>query len=265
MTDRPLSLSTPMILALNRGQKTEHRTTLTFRQADGSSALADPESEIVSLNEGVDWQYGRCHQKTGDAIRGPLEIGAAVGDRLWIREDWQTVKEIENKSAAEVVDFYRRKLKASERVNAAPRIPILYPADPRDSSAPSTSTREFGRVRAHRTLPREGSRFTLVVTDIKIDRLQSLSEEEAAAEGVERTTWSGSMAARDYRHDNAWFESSSGDGRHQKMTSHEPAESVLRRSYETLWNSSHKEAPWKANPWVVTRRFSLARSNIDAL
>jgi hypothetical protein len=74
-------------------------------------------------------------------------------------------------------------------------------------------------------MPKEHSRFTLVVTDVKREPLQDISNADATAEGV---------------------------------TGNRP-----REAFETLWKSINGAASWDANPDVIATSFRLIRANVD--
>lgn len=67
---------------------------------------------------------------------------------------------------------------------------------------------------------RELSRITLEITDVSVERLQDISEDDAKAEGVE---W-GALS-------------------HAGMT-------TARDAFSTLWNGINGAGAWAANPWV---------------
>lgn len=93
-------------------------------------------------------------------------------------------------------------------------------------------------------MPRWASRLTLTVTDVRVQRLQEISEEDARAEGVPTTT-----AEHTFR-----------------KVFRDPAERAAERlaRFADLWNSLHGPAAWDANPWVVALTFTAERRNIGA-
>ena len=93
-------------------------------------------------------------------------------------------------------------------------------------------------------MPRVASRFTLIVDDVRIERLRSISGHDSRCEGVERE-------GRDWK-------DYSGAGM-PCLSAHE--------SYATLWNSLHaaEGERWQDNPEIVALTFRVERSNIDQL
>jgi len=79
-------------------------------------------------------------------------------------------------------------------------------------------------------MPRWASRTTLEITEIRAQRLQDISEEDAIAEGIQRISYDGLSGWKDY------------------VTGF-PLD-CPRASYGTLWESIHGKGAWAANQWV---------------
>ncbi|MBN9272841.1 MAG: hypothetical protein J0J15_21885, partial [Mesorhizobium sp.] len=97
-------------------------------------------------------------------------------------------------------------------------------------------------------LPRWASRLTLTVTDVRVQRLQDISEEDAQAEGCIKLKVTGRAAE---------FTGS------QYLGLHWPS---CRAWYRDLWDSLNvaRGFGWDANPWVVAVTFAVAHRNIDS-
>lgn len=82
-------------------------------------------------------------------------------------------------------------------------------------------------------MPRWASRLTLTVTDVRVERLQDISEADAIAEGMD-----------------------------EPATQHfgDPV-----KAFSALWNSLGRtdETAWDANPWVSAVSFTVSKHNID--
>ncbi len=89
-------------------------------------------------------------------------------------------------------------------------------------------------------MPRWAARITLEVSDVRVERLQAISEADAKAEGV------GSI-----------FERFPSMGRDQRLPSGIVcAEEPHRAAFEFLWDElNEKRAPWASNPWVWAIKF----------
>ena len=143
-----------------------------------------------------------------------------AGDRLWVRETWAAA--------------------------AWPLagIPARGEADIQYAADGVTSTDKDGRWRPSIFLPRWASRITLEVTGVRVERLQTITEEDVAAEGTP-----GMVAGRYQCHD------CNGRGRNVTWPSGCPrcegkgtnAVGHFRR----LWDQINGErAPWASNPWI---------------
>jgi hypothetical protein len=89
-------------------------------------------------------------------------------------------------------------------------------------------------------MPRWASRLTLEVTDVRVQRLQDISEEDATAEGVIFDADEGAHRV---------------DGVALPRADHPNHATIgwvsARRAFEHLWDSINaKRAPWDSNPWV---------------
>ncbi|MDO9474469.1 MAG: hypothetical protein Q7J28_15580, partial [Caulobacter sp.] len=96
--------------------------------------------------------------------------------------------------------------------------------------------------------PRWASRLTLEITDVRVERLQAISEADALAEGVR--------------------EPSLGD---LFMVGPDGAGDVLRTKapplvlWQFLWRQINGDDSWRANPWVWVVEFKVHRANVDAM
>src|SRR3546814_19256196 len=110
---------------------------------------------------------------------------------------------------------------------------------------PPGSTRTDTRF-PYTTLFRSASRLTLTVTDVRVQRLQDISDEDAVAEGL--------IKIPSTVHMSRW---GADDGKPETHR-YKPG-----NAYAVLWNSINGEGSWAANPWVVAVSFSVERRNID--
>ncbi len=102
----------------------------------------------------------------------------------------------------------------------APVYAADHPAKPDDINPPKdTGTEQLWRLKLGRFMPRWASRLTLEITDIRVDRLQEISEADAMAEGIP------------------------APGR-------EHACDIARQKYRDLWSTINGPESWAANPWV---------------
>jgi hypothetical protein len=214
MTDRPIIFSAPMVRALLDGRKTQTRRVLKPQPGAGQSA--HPYRTAM-----IDWQI-----REGVVVVSSHKLPYAIGDRLWVREAWRT---------------------SADRDAIKPRdlshdTPLLFEGDDPDRT---NSLGLWGRLRPSIHMPRWASRLTLTVTDVRVQRLQEISRDDAIAEGLR-------LASNQIEEFWRWPA---------------PLDEALWLSpiaaYQSLWSSLHGPAAWDANPWVVALTFTVERRNID--
>jgi hypothetical protein len=210
MTDRPLIFSDPMIRALLDGRKTQTRRIIRGVGNDNCMTLRKATTKRTGL---------RTH--VIDAGNYGL-LPYTVGDRLWVRETWQP-----------------HSLYADRAPRNIPPSIVFYKAD--GGHSPSLPWKPGIHM------PRWASRLTLVVTDVRVQRLQGISEADAIAEGLVR----GAGAA-------GWVWSAEGM----------PGDlwrACPRQTFSGLWNRINGLGAWDANPWVTAISFDVHRCNIDRM
>ncbi len=205
MADRPIIFSAPMVRALLDGRKTQTRRVLkkpTWAQDAGWP-------ERIMDECGLDGRLSWFDRNTGCLAELPIP---QPGDRLYVREAWAPLSALTHNdpgpTALAANGFYR----ADE----------------------STIDGEISRWRPSIHMPRWASRLTLHVTDVRVQRLQEISEDDAVAEGCPAQT-DDELAGMEAR---GWF--------------------------RDLWNSIHGPDAWDANPWVAAITFDVKRGNIDS-
>ena len=224
MADRPIIFSAPMVRALLEGQKTQTRRIIQQPDMDGGERWVKyPSGWVLSVN--AEDEYRR-------------RIPYAPGDRLWVREAFI------GPYAYEVNEYPPRDWGNK---------PIWFPAD---GPAPEKHAGQFWhRARPSIHMPRWASRLTLTVTDVRVQRLQDISEADAIAEGIVPVTrrFPPLQGCLNQLRERTMYEWSGG-------WSVRAAD-----AYAALWNSLHGPGAWDANPWVVALTFTVQRGNIDQL
>lgn len=173
------------------------RKTQTRRPANPSTA------NLLDLQE----QYP--HKKYN--ISCPF---GAVGDRIWVRETWA-----EAGAGAPDLKLYR--------ANYPEHVPTHY------ENVPSVDEIRW-TPSIH--MPRWASRITLEITCVRVERLNSISQKDAQAEGMELTGWRPTYSDPDSGGE-VWT----------------PCD-----NFAQLWESIYGEESWKANPWVWVIEFKVA-------
>ena len=215
MADLPITFSGPMVRALLDGRKTQTRRILKPRGAD----------LWQHATTGEWFERHGVHGSTSSPVKAPY----APGDRLWVKEAWRTGRAYDDLSPSEM---------SGEE-------PIQYEA------GPIRLPLQDGRYRHARFMPRWASRLTLIVTDVRVERLQDISEEDAIAEGMTQETADAFMCPEEL----AVFASA-----HILCP-----DSMARIMFETYWDRMHGRGAWDRNPRVAVYGFQPVLANIDAL
>lgn len=223
MTSRPILMSSPMVRAILR-EIAEPGTgkTQTRRVLDMPPMTFD-----AVFNDDGAWHVG-------DALTGhryaKLSVRYCVGDRLYVREAWRVTKTLDDVAPRDLDRTTMPEWLASD--------PALYQ----------------GRKRPGMHLPRWATRLTLIVTDVRVQRLQEISEADAIAEGLERDI-DGDV---------------DGHGRHIVVESWRGVDYLpwLRdpiEAFSDLWEQINgaRGFGWDANPWVAAYTFQPILGNID--
>lgn len=98
-------------------------------------------------------------------------------------------------------------------------------------------------------MPRWASRLTLTVTDVRVQRLQDISEADVLAEGV--AVDSLELAISVHKGDSDWAQ-------------RKAYRRVHLDAFRKHWNATHKPGEqWVDNPWVCAVTFDYEQRNID--
>ncbi|MBO9108786.1 hypothetical protein J5288_08725 [Agrobacterium sp. S2/73] len=229
MADRPILFSAPMIRALLAGTKTQtrrlikpqppaHTTCAGFFSTGSFGWMAGDPADLES------WEF-----------LGDFKTPISGGDRLWVRETWSGLHQFRNTPPALRESF-------STPDGVVIREDVWLWAD----GSPSVGDWEKPRPGIH--MPRWASRLTLTVTDVRVERLQDISEDDAVAEGADiaeghRSQITGGPMVKvgpgTYMSPIAW--------------------------YHRLWNEINGTGAWETNPWVVAYTFTVHHGNIDQI
>lgn len=200
--DRPILFNGPLVRAILEGRK-----TVTRRPVKATKAHADG---FMMLDHGKGWwpynafgDFASDHEGMEYPIACPY---GKLGDWLWVRE------------TCFINDYREASVPEQERADCE----IHYRAD---GIPDFEGEEELIRWRPSIHMPRWASRILLEVTDVRVERLQDITEEQALAEGIKKHSDGGYHVE---------------DGKH---FSDSPVE-----SFACLWSSVGGD--WDANPWV---------------
>ena len=230
MKERPILFSAPMVRALLAGTKTQTRRVVKPQPApnrphDGGTRWAyDIHKDGLHVPVGSVGHLS-VKEKTG------LKCPGQPGDRLWVRETFQYRGASYDGEGLEDSEWFRCYGEGGAPDNWDPMYPagwkpsrhmsvraMTEPADQEDGVT-SWITKKIPSIH----MPRWASRITLEVTSVRVERLQDISEADAAAEGV-----------------------------------HTDPDCPAYDAYQALWEQINGKGSWDANPWVWVIDFRRA-------
>ena len=133
------------------------------------------------------------------------------------------------------------------------------------------------KLRSPIHMPRWASRLTLIVSEVRVKRLQEISEADAVAEGVvwQEPTDDDRAWAKQYADENGgspdidgvWIAPGTrqGWGATPEIRDLPQWGPTAAFAFRSLWNSLHGPEAWDANPWVAAISFTVHRCNIDQM
>jgi len=235
---KPIPFSAPMVQALLREIEAPGTGKTQTRRIIKQASMIDRECNDVVRPFG-DGSYFMC-AADGTHMNGQFNCPhGKPGDLLYVRERWSGEHWFSNFKPSD------RLLMTNENrlVSLIPE--TWYWAD----GSPSSGDWEKPRSGMH--MPRWASRITLEVTDVRVQRLQDISEEDAKAEGVE-------LLSSDFGSGYANYMSAvCADGKHGTLF----ASPV--RSFLSLFQSINGEKIIEANPWLWAVTFTPHLINVD--
>lgn len=207
MKERGMIFNGEMVRAILDGRKTQTRRPIKWKQTRFT--------EIGEREDGSKWPWSEDAEHAGDFWH-PCPFGA-VGDRIWVRETFCTVDDTQY-GGEKWVDY-----------RATPKFEASHPAG--WDCAPNDAEALKWRPSIH--MPRWASRILLEITNVRVERLNAISQEDAQAEGMELTGWRPTY--------------SDPDSGGEVMTPYD--------NFAELWSSIYGEEGWKSNPWVWVIEF----------
>ena len=242
MTDRPIIFSAPMVRALLEGRKTQTRRLLSIRGRRGFSEFGPSDTQ------GYDWHFRDAHMRWHDLRHGELlaKLPWHVGDRLWVRENcWAQHNGVDGDGVRYPADGgFIRAASSAAAVDAWDRLNCYA-----HSRHPDNAT-DSGQLVPSIHMPRWASRLTLTVTDVRVQELLDISEEDAAAEGCSEG-----------RFNDGFGPTPIGDG----LTIESPGGFYSAAgAFQMLWQKIHPDWDGFSSPHVVALTFTVEQRNIDA-
>lgn len=269
MADRPILFTGPMVRALLEDRKTQTRGIIPS-QPDAEMHVARVTRHPMNGSptyHAHEWRhpFGSTH--------GDVRLRHREGDRLWVKE----------KAAVRYTAWHHKDGHSHQVTYAADQnehgqyiANIPCGGGIRKGKAPSHFPRRSHRIDGRPQwapsihMPRWASRLTLIVTDVRIQRLNDISAADAIAEGIFITDFGTFQPPGDASIDG-------GDSFHPlKPRQHagwnwrdapgpEHCLAFPESAYGNFWNSINGPGSWAANPWVAAYTFDVQLGNIDHL
>jgi len=219
--ERPILFSAPMVRAILSGTKTQTRRIVKY-----TAALGDPS----------EWQHAPDPKAAGDlvvkTVAGKIAHHCPYGERggrLWVREGWAAHPLDES-------DPPERIMMRADGSNWWCRDPIE-----RGSLADDGHAWKPDRWRPSIHMPRWASRIDLEILDVRVERLQDISRDDAQDEGIPQTAGEATLQGL--------YDTS-------KQPGHEWDNRTTPENFAQLWDTINgKRAPWASNPWVWVLTF----------
>lgn len=248
MTDRPILFSGAMVNTILEGRKTQTRRVVTPNTTtfDGGAWCNFVAKEAFRLHDAwVDNSFVNSPilkvpwDKLGAALVARVRPRIEVGDRLYVRET--VVREETDQGVG--YEVY-----AADHKQVYPLTKWYH----KRTAVPSIH------------MPRWASRLTLVVTDVRVQRVQEIDSDDAMSEGVDLDyQCCGNMdVAFDLSEHGEPINPRQGECCGNPVLGSDP-----RDAFIDLWDSINdaRGHGWDANPWVVAVTFETHKCNIDQM
>lgn len=209
MKAKPILFSTPMVQALLDGRKTQTRRIVKPQPPEGMII----DDCCYSDSSYAFWKTDAKGSRDYCTCDGVKNVYGFFGEYLWVRETWCFIPD----SFDGIGDCH------------------YYKASQDESSL--EYCKKYGiKWKPSIHMPRWASRLTLKIKDVRVEQLQEITGNDAAAEGVLLD----------------------GD--------QDPVDVSLIYAFRGLWDSINgKKHPWESNPWVWVIEFEVLRCNIDQI
>lgn len=232
MKERPILFSGEMVRAILEGRKTQTRRVVKPQPNEGWAKNARAYQH--TKNDDVVWASGECVSDLKFPYGKP-------GDRLWVRETF-TLESDEDAGEFAFKPTDGRPIRHVEETDYQSGhnlIPHYKATDPKpalccesDSCRQCEVDGEGPHWKPSIHMPRWASRITLEITNVRVERLNDISEEDARKEGVE-----------------ALVQKAGGF----------VADGFYKAGFVMLWESINGPGSWIKNPWVWVIEFKRVK------
>jgi hypothetical protein len=217
-----------MVRAILEGRKTQTRRPVKPAPADMV--------RFIGADNKPTWDFGWCSHERVISKHIPCPYGKP-GDRLWVREGWRWYGRTTHGEPSGGFEY---------RADGCTKAFTAFP-DPEQLWQDFLSAYQAGKANKNKPsihMPRWACRLVLDITDVRVERLQDISREDAIAEGIQV------LPLQSADDPSAWWQSAPGVNQ----------ERTPQASFASLWRSIHGRESWDANPWLWVISFKKAES-----
>ena len=198
MTERPIPFRDWEVRAILDGRKTQTRRVM----------------KPVKAKKPKRWLIDDA------AVNGLVCPYGQPGDTLWVREAWRAPSQFDDWPPSRIPPVLARQ--------GVPGVEVQYIAD---AVAPWAS-----RYRHTRFMPRWASRITLRITDVRVERLQDITQKDAIAEGAPESHPDIDRISRRFGY-----------------------QDFSRSWFAQTWENINGPGAWESNPWVWAISFERVK------
>ena len=214
---KPILFSTEMVQAILEGRKTQ------TRRLHGLDEIKKNPNDWTFYYFSKDDKRTFAHFRKQEDNKIKSIFGTSpyqIGDILWVRETWQTTWN-ENKKSWDTI----------------------YKAD----GGYWIDDDGIMKWKPSIYMPKEAARIFLEVSNVRVERLKDISEEDAIEEGIEIIHYAENILPvfRNY------------------LLKEKKGTLNPRLSFRTLWEKINGEDSWNANPWVWVYEFKVVEKPKD--
>jgi len=211
---KPILFSTPMVQAILKGDKTQTR-----RKIKHKAKIEEVRIIVKCVENENDWGKYILTDELGEDFL--IKPRYNIGDFIWVRETWQHTKCLNINPEDENYGF-------------------VYKAD-----GQPWENYENWKWKPSIFMPKNACRIFLKVTNIRIERLDAISETDAIKEGIELVEYN---CFKNYMQGKDWFYN------HKNQNGFEILEDPID-SFFSLWVKINGQESLDNNPWVFVYEF----------
>ncbi len=217
MKEYPILFNAEMVRAILEGRKTQTRRVIKPQPPSDSNRIGWHESRGIWRN---------TQSAPGERYKSPYGV---PGDQLWVREAWRV--------RGKHTDIYSIPEICANRTH----FQVWHQA------TLTWNDEDYGKLRPSIYMPRWASRINLLVKDIRVERVQDISEEDVDMEGVFNKSGL-HLADCHYQIYHPDQRCDCGD-------------KSVQEEFAILWDSINAKRGfgWDVNPWVWVVEFEIAR------